>query len=109
MGLPSGLASQWYAKDETTYGVAPSLSGEVFTIFDSDTLELKKTPKEGAGIYAGALVAKSARRVVTEYMVQGGTVADLPAQGLNKWLYRMFGSFGQAKAVLTQDGVTGAY
>jgi hypothetical protein len=109
MALASGLASQWVSQDETTYGVTPTWSSPPSVVLDNDTLELKKTTKEGAGIYAGALVAKSARRVLTEYMVQGATVADLPAQGLNKWLYRMFGSFGQSKAVLTQDGVTGAY
>jgi hypothetical protein len=109
MGLPSGLAGQWCAVDETTYGVAPTLTGAPFTIFDSDSIKLKKTTKEGAGIYAGALVAKSARRVLTEYMVQGAAPADLPAQGLNKWLYRMFGSFGQSNAVLTEDMSTAAY
>jgi hypothetical protein len=109
MGLASGLASQWCAVDEGTYGVSPTLTGAPFTIFKNDTLELKKTTKEGTGIYAGALVAKAARRVVTEYRVQGGTTGELPAQGLNKWLYRMFGSFGQTKAALAEDGSTGAY
>lgn len=109
MALASGLATQWVAQDETVYGVTPTWSSPPATVFDSDTLELKKTTKEGAGIYAGALVAAAPRRVVTEYRVQGGTVGDLPAQGLNKWLFRMFGSFGQAASALTQISTTGVY
>jgi len=109
MALPSGLAAQWVAQDETVYGTVPTWSSPPSTIFDSDTVKLVKTPKEGTGIYAGALVAKSARRVITEYAVQGGLPGELPAQGLNRWLFRMFGSFGQSAATLTQDGTTGAY
>jgi hypothetical protein len=108
-GLASGLASQWVAQDEVTYGLSPTWASLVFTIFDSDSLELKKVPKQSAGIYAGALLPKAARRVVTEYSVQGGTVGDLPSRGLNKWLYRMFGSYGQTLAALTEDSSTGAY
>lgn len=109
MGLASGLASQWCALDEVTYGVIPSLTAAPFTIFDTDGLELKKGSKQGAGIYAGAVVPASARRVVTEYSASGPVNGELPAQGLNKWLFRMFGSFGQSNATLTQDLTTGAY
>jgi len=108
-GLASGLATQWVSQDETTYGVTPTWASPPATIFDSDTLELKKTPKQSQGIYSGALAPRSARRVVTEYRVQGGTVGDLPTQGLNTWLKRMFGSYAQANATLTQIGVTGVY
>src|SRR5580704_2588350 len=109
MALASGLASQWCAQDEVTYGLSPTWSTPPFTIFDSDTLELKKVTKQGPGIYAGALLPKAARRVPTEWTVQGGTAGDLPSRGLNLWLYRMFGSYGQTLAALTEDMSTAAY
>lgn len=109
MAIPSGLGAQWCALDETTYGVAPTLTAAPFTIFDTDSLALVKAPKESAGIYAGGLVAPAARRVITQYSVTGGAPVDVPQSGLNPWLYRMMGSFGQAKAALAQDGTTGAY
>jgi hypothetical protein len=107
--LESGLAAQWCAIDEATYGVAPSLSSAKFYACDSDTLELKKTPKQGTGIYAGALVARAARRVITEYSAGGGLVMELPERGMNPWLYRMMGSYGQDAAALAEDASTGAY
>ena len=109
MALRSGLAGQWCAVEEVTYGVAPSLTGSPFIIADSDTLKLRKVTKQGTGIYAGALVANAGRRVVTEYSAGGGLPMDLPQRGLNKWLYRMLGSFGQTPAALTEDASTSAY
>jgi tail tube protein len=107
--LESGLAAQWCALDETTYGVAPALSTAKFYVCDSDGLELKKTTKQSAGIYAGALFPTAARRVVTEYSASGPLVMDLPERSMQQWLYRMMGSYGQTPATLTQDGSTGAY
>ena len=109
MTLRSGLAGQWCSVEEVTYGVAPSLTSSPFILADSDTLKLKKVTKEGAGIYAGALVASAARRVVTEYSAGGGLPMDLPQRGMNKWLYRMMGSYGQTPAALTEDASTSAY
>ena len=34
---------------------------------------------------------------------------DAPAQGLQQWLFPMFGSYGLAASALTQDASTGAY
>ena len=109
MALESGLAAQWCAIDEATYGVAPTLTGAKFYACDSDTLGLKKVTKQGTGIYSGALFPKAARRVVEEYSVQGALVMDLPERYMNQWLYRMFGSFGQTAAALAEDASTGAY
>lgn len=109
MSLPSGLGAQWCAVDETTYGVAPSLSTAVFYAADSDSLQLKKTPKQGTGIFAGGMAPRGARRRVTEYAVQGALPMDLPMRQLNPWLRRLMGSYGQAGATLTQDLTTGAY
>jgi hypothetical protein len=107
--LESGLAGQWCFVDETTYGVAPSLSTAKFYACDNDTLKLKKVTKQGTGIYAGALFPTAARRVVTEYSAGGGVPMDLPQRYLQQMLFRMFGSFGQTASALTEDGSTGAY
>lgn len=109
MPLESGLAAQWCAVDEATYGVAPALTTAKFYACDSDTLELKKVAKQGTGIFANALFERASRRVVTEYSVQGGLVMDLPERGMQQWLYRMMGSYGQTPAALTEDGTTIAY
>lgn len=109
MALRSGLGGQWAAIDEATYGVVPSLSSALFYAADNDSLELKKTPKQGAGIFAGSLAPRSSRRVITEYAAGGALPMDLPQRQMNPWLYRMFGSYGQAAAVLTQDNSTMAY
>jgi hypothetical protein len=109
MTLPSGLGAQWAAIDETTYGVAPSLSSAVFYACNKDNLHLAKTPKQGTGIFAGSLAPRAARRRVTEYAVQGALPMDLPMRQLNPWLKRMFGSYGQSNITLTEDASTGAY
>jgi hypothetical protein len=109
MTLPAGLGAQWCAVDEVTYGVAPSLATAVFYAADKDSLELKKTAKQGTGIFAGSLAPRGARRRVTEYAVQGALPMDLPMRQMNPWLKRMFGSYGQSAVTLAQDGVTGAY
>lgn len=109
MAVASGLAGQWGAVDETTYGVAPSLAAAKFYACDSDTLKLHKVPKDGTGIYAGAQFLTANRRYALEYSAGGALPMDLPERGLQQWLLRMMGSYGQSAATLTQDGVTGAY
>lgn len=109
MTLRSGLAGQWAAIDETTYGVVPSLSTALFYACDNDSLKLKKVPKQGSGIFAGSLAPRATRRVITEYNAGGALPMDLPQRQMNAWLYRMFGSYGQTAAALTEDGSTGAY
>lgn len=109
MTLPSGLGAQWAVLDEATYGVAPSLADAVFYACNKDSLQLKKVTKQGTGIFAGSLAPRATRRRPTEYSVQGALPMDLPMRQLNKWLYRMFGSFGQDNAALAEDGETSAY
>lgn len=108
MALESGLAAQWCAYDEATYGVS-LLTAPKFYLCDSDSLELKKVTKQSTGIVSGALYPRASRRVVTEYSAGGGVVMDLPERGMQQWLYRMMGSFGQTAAALTEDALTGAY
>lgn len=109
MAPPSGLAGQWGFLDEVTYGVAPSLSTAKFYACDSDTLKLRKVGKDGAGIYANAQFLTANRRYALEYSAGGTVVMDLPERALQQQLFRMLGSYGQAKTVLTQDASTGAY
>ena len=108
MAPPSGIAGQWGAFDEATYGVS-LLTTPKFYAADSDTLKLRKVAKDGTGIYAGAQFETANRRYALEYSAGGALVMDLPERGLQQWLFRMLGSFGQAKSVLTQDASTGAY
>jgi hypothetical protein len=110
MALGSGLATQWTSPvAEGTYGVAPSLTSAKFTACDSDTLELKKQTKQSEAIFAGKLFGQGARRIVTGWSAGGDVVMDLPARGLQQWLYPMFGSYGQSAAALTEDGTYGSY
>jgi len=109
MALRSGLGGQWAAVEEATYGVVPSLATALFYAADNDSLKLKKNPKQGTGIFAGSLAPRSSRRVITEYSAGGALPMDLPQRQMNTWLYRMFGSYGQAAATLTQDMSTLAY
>lgn len=109
MALPVGLAGQWCFVDETTYGIAPSLSTAVFLAADSDTLKLQKKPTQGKGIFAGGLAARGARRRIGEYSAKGDLPFDVPMRQMNTHLKRMFGSYGQASSTLTEDGVTNAY
>lgn len=105
----SGIGAQILFAPETTFGVAPSLAAAQPYEFTSETLELKKTIVEGKGLHAGGLHYRGARRVLTTYTVSGGITMDLPTRYFNQLLLSMFGSKGQAKAVLTQDLTTGAY
>src|SRR6266702_1176892 len=110
MAAGSGIASQIVWKPETVYGVVPyPFTGFQSIEFMNETLELSKTTVQGSGLHAGGLYNRSKRRVVTNYDAGGAITMDLQTRSLNTMLFQMFGSYGQANATLTQDGVTGAY
>lgn len=110
MAPRSGIASQLTSPvAESTYGVAPTLTGAKFSAFKSETLKLTKVPVQGEGILAGKLYPQAVRRVVPEWTAGGGIVMDLPLRGLQQWLFPMFGSYGQTASALTQNGTTGSY
>lgn len=109
MAIPvgSGLAAQIVAKDETTYGVAPSLSSGVDSFeFNSETLELKKTPLQGQGLAAGHVYLRTKRRIVSNYDVTGDIAMDCPTRNLGFWLRHMVGDFTETP---TQVGTSGIY
>lgn len=106
----SGISTQFCGPvDESTYGVAPTLTGGNFYAIKSETLKSKKIPVQGEGLFKGALYPQASRRVVAGWDAGGGVAMELPTRGLQQWLFPMFGSYGQTASALTQDGVTGAY
>lgn len=107
IAVGSGLAAQIVVKDESTYGVAPSLSSGIDSFeFLSETLELKKTAVTGHGLSAGQVYDRTKRRVVTNYAVTGDIKMDCPTRNLGFWLRYMIGGFGGTP---TEIGSTGIY
>lgn len=106
----SGLLAQFYGPvAETTYGVAPALTGGHFYAIKNETLKGKKLNAQGEGIFSGALSPQATRRVLAGWDAGGGISMEAPARNFQQWLLPMFGSYGQAAATLTQDASTGAY
>lgn len=107
----SGIGAQLVMIPETTYGVAPALSGSTLMPyeFDSEGLELKKTVVQGKGLHAGGLHNRAARRKLTNYEAMGPITMDLPTRYLNQLLMQMMGSTGQTKATLAQISTSGVY
>lgn len=109
VAIGSGIASQLIYKPEATYGVAPSLSTNEGLEFKSETFQLNKTTVQGQGLHAGGLFDRSARRVLTNYDVNGGFTIDLPTRFIGNLLQHMTGSFGQTLATPTQISTSGVY
>lgn len=108
--LRTGLAATWTSPvAESTYGVAPSLSGAKFTACKSDSVELKKVTVQGKGLFSGKMYPQAARRQIAGWSCGGQIPLDLPARGLQQWLFPMFGSYGQTASALTEDMATLAY
>lgn len=105
----SGLDAQLLAVAESTYGIAPSLSGARGYEFKSETLAMKKNTVQGEGLAAGRLYDRTKRRVLTTYDVAGNIVMDCPTRQLAFWLQYMVGSFGQSGASPTEIGSTGIF
>jgi len=105
----SGIATQVVSIAETTFGVAPALTGARAYEVKSETLELKKTTVQGQGLHAGGFYDRARRRVLTNYDVQGAIVMDLPTRQMAYWCQYMVGSFGQTLATPTQIATTGVY
>src|ERR1039458_7936537 len=107
----SGILTQFYGPlAEATYGVAPTLTGAHFyAIKGGESLKGKKITAEGQGLFSGALHPQAGRRVLTGWEAGGGVSMELPTRNLQQWLFPMFGSYGQAKSALTEDGATLAY
>lgn len=106
IAVGSGLAAQIVVKDETTWGVAASLTSGVDSFeFLSETLELKKTVVQGQGLAAGHVYERTKRRVPTEYDVQGDISLEMPTRNLGFWLRHMVGDFTEIPAELGTSGI----
>src|ERR1700744_962086 len=109
----SGLASQLVALNETTYGVAPTLTTPRTYEFKSESLKLKKNTVQGEGLHGAVgtlpLYDRTARRIVSTYEAAGGITMDAPGNQLGFWLQHMVGSYGQTLATPTQIATTGVY
>ncbi|GGY29699.1 hypothetical protein GCM10010363_07690 [Streptomyces omiyaensis] len=103
MAIGSGLGAQLGLAAEVTYGtyVAPTR----FIEFTSQSLALKKTTAQSAGIAAGRLMALSSRRVVTQREVAGSIAAEVATRGMGLLLQALMGT----TVTPVQQGVTTAY
>jgi hypothetical protein len=90
MAIGSGLGAQIGIAAETTYGTyaAPTQ----FPEFNKESLVLKKTTAQSAGIAAGRLLALSDRRVVTQREASGGFDLEVPNKGFGLLLQALMGT-----------------
>lgn len=111
--IGSGIAAQLVALNETTYGVAPTLTTPRTYEILNETLALKKNTVQGQGLHGAAgtvpLYDRALRRVLTTFDVNGNVAMDLPGNQLGFWLQAMIGSYGQTLATPTQIATTGVY
>lgn len=103
MAIGSGLGAQIGIAAESTYGtfVAPTK----FPEFTKESLVLKKTTAQSAGIAAGRLMALSTRRVVTQQEVSGGIDLEVPNKSFGLILQALMGT----TVTPVQQGATAAY
>lgn len=90
MAIGSGLGAQLGIAPETTYGtyVAPTK----FIEFTKESLVLKKTTAQSAGIAAGRLLALSSRRVLTRREASGSIDLEVTNKGMGLLLQALMGT-----------------
>ncbi|MFF4752653.1 phage tail tube protein [Streptomyces sp. NPDC002514] len=103
MAIGSGLGAQLGISAETTYGtyVAPAR----FLEFTKESLVLKKTTAQSAGIAAGRLLALSSRRVVTRREVSGSVDLEVVNKGMGLLVQALMGT----TVTPVQQATTAAY
>ncbi|MEU9894235.1 phage tail tube protein [Streptomyces phaeochromogenes] len=103
MAIGSGLGAQLGIAPEVTYGtfVAPTK----FVEFTKESLQLKKTTAQSAGIAAGRLIALSSRRVVTQKQVSGSIDLEVTNKAMGLILQSLMGT----TVTPVQQGATAAY
>jgi hypothetical protein len=103
MAIGSGLGAQLGIAAETTYGtfVAPTR----FLEFTKESLQMKKTTAQSAGIAAGRLLALSSRRVVTRREVSGSIDLEVTNKGMGLLLQALMGT----TVTPVQQGAGAAY
>ncbi|MFJ8555311.1 phage tail tube protein [Streptomyces sp. NPDC093676] len=90
MAIGSGLGAQIGIAPEVTYGtfVAPTK----FVEFTKESLLLKKTTAQSAGIAAGRLLPLSSRRVVTQTEAQGSIDLEVTNKAMGLLLQALMGT-----------------
>lgn len=90
MAIGSGLGAQIGFSAESTYGtfVAPTK----FPEFTKESLLLKKTTAQSAGIAAGRLLPLSSRRVVTRREGQGSIELEIANKGMGLLMQALMGT-----------------
>ncbi|MDP9949122.1 MULTISPECIES: phage tail tube protein [Streptomyces] len=90
MAIGSGLGAQLGIAAETTYGtfVAPSR----FVEFTKESLVLRKTTAQSAGIAAGRLLALDKRRVLTRREASGSIDMEIVNKGMGLLIQALMGT-----------------
>lgn len=90
MAIGSGLGAQFGISAESTYGtfVAPAK----FIEFTKESLVLKKTTAQSAGIAAGRMLGLSSRRVQTRREVSGSVDLEVTNKGMGLLLQSLMGT-----------------
>ena len=103
MGIGSGLGAQMGIAAESSYGtfIAPTK----FIEFTKESLALKKTTAQSAGIAAGRLLPLSSRRVLTRKEVTGSFDMEISNKGMGVILQTLMGT----TVTPVQQGATTAY
>lgn len=103
MAIGSGLGAQVGIAAEVTYGtyVAPSK----FVEFTKESLALKKTTAQSAGIAAGRLLPLSSRRVVTQREAAGSLEMEVTNKAMGVLLQSLMGT----TVTPAQQAATAAY
>ncbi|WP_406004432.1 phage tail tube protein [Streptomyces sp. NBC_00987] len=90
MAIGSGLGAQIGIAAETTYGTF--LAPTKFIEFTKESIQLKKTTAQSAGIAAGRLVPLSSRRVVTQRQASGSLDMEVTTKGMGVLLQTLMGT-----------------
>lgn len=103
MAIGSGLGAQIGISAESTYGtfVAPTK----FIEFTKESLVLKKTTAQSAGIAAGRLLPLSSRRVLTRKEASGSIDLEIANKGMGLLIQALMGT----TVTPVQQGATAAY
>lgn len=103
MAIGSGLGAQMGIAAESTYGtfVAPTR----FPEFTKESLALKKTTAQSAGIASGRLLALSSRRVITRREATGAVDLEIANKGMGLLVQALMGT----TVTPVQQGATTAY
>jgi hypothetical protein len=103
MAIGSGLGAQIGIAAESAYGTftAPAK----FTEFNKESLALKKTTAQSAGVAAGRLLPLAARRVVVQQEASGSVEMEVTNKGMGLWIQSLMGT----SVTPVQQAATTAY